>query len=282
MPNVVVTCTFNPPMVSIQGAGLRQDTVELLQRSLPQRTSTRGPLPSQSTNFLVGGTRLRHETPKFTSTTSTIGGLDSTNADTTTATVNENNMRAIREKEDTPATGSYHKSSTNATISARALEEYEALLKHGRAGGGGAARNPYMSSYYGNTSGKESTQRVPQIEDQKGTRAITVGDQTSHDANENEPKKETSEEGDHHNTSSDKPEAANPEGPDSNNNTMDVKDYHSLRIVLNSHYCDQQGRSLLFLAVMGALEEEGYSMLGTSSITDRETGKDTTRMFFSK
>eukprot|EP00796_Vickermania_ingenoplastis_P006232 gene6232-4483_t len=50
MPNVVVTCVFNPPVVSIQGASLRQDTIDALQKVLPKRTSTS--LPTQRQNEL--------------------------------------------------------------------------------------------------------------------------------------------------------------------------------------------------------------------------------------
>ncbi|CCW60265.1 unnamed protein product [Phytomonas sp. EM1] len=43
MPNVVVTCTFNPPVITVNGASLRQDTIDALQKSLPKHTTTSMP-----------------------------------------------------------------------------------------------------------------------------------------------------------------------------------------------------------------------------------------------
>ncbi len=40
MPNLVVSCTFNPPVVKIMGATLREETVHKLESKLPLVTST--------------------------------------------------------------------------------------------------------------------------------------------------------------------------------------------------------------------------------------------------
>ncbi|KAK7198921.1 hypothetical protein NESM_000858900 [Novymonas esmeraldas] len=55
MPNVIVTCTFNPPTISIQGASIRQDTIDALQRALPKQTTTSLPTqrPGESAKFLL-------------------------------------------------------------------------------------------------------------------------------------------------------------------------------------------------------------------------------------
>lgn len=129
MPNVVVTCTFNPPVISIQGASLRQDTIEALQKSLPKRTTTS--MPTQRSN----------EPPKF-------------------------------------------------------------LLMNGDAGSG-------------------------------------------------------------------------------NNSAPDANKYTNWSIDLGQHYCDNKGTSMIFLAVMESLEEEGFAMRGTHTVTT-ENGKNVTRMIFSR
>lgn len=129
MPNVVVTCTFNPPVVSIQGASLRQDTIDALQKALPKHTTTS--MPTQRAN----------ESPKF-------------------------------------------------------------LLMNGDAG------------------------------------------------------------------------SASGSAPDANK-------YTNWRIDLGQHYCDQKGRSMIFLAVMESLEEEGFAMRGTHTVLT-ESEKDVTRMIFSR
>lgn len=129
MPNVVVTCTFNPPVLSIQGASLRQDTIDALQRALPKHTTTS--IPTQRAN----------ESPKFL----LIGG-----------------------------------------------------------GEAAAAASPSAGNKYSNWC-----------------------------------------------------------------------------IDLGQHYCDQKGRSMIFLAVMEALEEEGFAMRGTNTVVTEEE-KDVTRMIFSR
>lgn len=55
MPNVIVTCTFNPPSITIQGASIRQDTIDALQRALPKQTTTSLPTqrPGESAKFLL-------------------------------------------------------------------------------------------------------------------------------------------------------------------------------------------------------------------------------------
>ena len=40
MPNLCVTCTFNPPVIKIIGSTLRQETIDKLQQKLPAVTST--------------------------------------------------------------------------------------------------------------------------------------------------------------------------------------------------------------------------------------------------
>jgi hypothetical protein len=40
MPNLIVTCTFNPPVVKLMGSTLREDTVHKLESRLPTVTST--------------------------------------------------------------------------------------------------------------------------------------------------------------------------------------------------------------------------------------------------
>ncbi|EAN94079.1 hypothetical protein C3747_32g246c [Trypanosoma cruzi] len=40
MPNVIVNCTFNPPAFSITGTQLRQETLDSLEKALPQCTTT--------------------------------------------------------------------------------------------------------------------------------------------------------------------------------------------------------------------------------------------------
>lgn len=135
MPNVIVTCTFNPPVVSLQGASLRQETIDQLQKALPNQTSTSQ--PSQ-----------RHtEPPKF-------------------------------------------------------------LLTNGAGSTDGAAAAATTDS--------------------------TPGAQ-----------------------------------------------YTSWKIDLGQHYCDQNGRSMIYLSIMSALQEEGFAMRGANTIAT-ESEKEITRMIFSK
>lgn len=64
---------------------------------------------------------------------------------------------------------------------------------------------------------------------------------------------------------------------------MDSNKYSSWKIELSQHYCDQKGRSMIFLAIMEALEEEGYAMRGVHTLTTAEDNeKDVTRMIFAR
>lgn len=40
MPNLCVSCTFNPPVITILGAAIRDDTIRSLETRLPLVTST--------------------------------------------------------------------------------------------------------------------------------------------------------------------------------------------------------------------------------------------------
>jgi hypothetical protein len=40
MPNLIVSCTFNPPVVKLLGSTLREETVHKLEQKLPTMTST--------------------------------------------------------------------------------------------------------------------------------------------------------------------------------------------------------------------------------------------------
>ena len=40
MPNLVVSCTFNPPVIKVMGSTLRDETVTKLEQKLPTVTST--------------------------------------------------------------------------------------------------------------------------------------------------------------------------------------------------------------------------------------------------
>lgn len=40
MPNLIVSCTFNPPTVTLLGSTLREETVHKLEQRLPTVTST--------------------------------------------------------------------------------------------------------------------------------------------------------------------------------------------------------------------------------------------------
>ena len=161
MPNVVVTCVFNPPAISIQGTSIRQDTIEALQRALPKQTTTS--LPSQRPG----------ESAKF-------------------------------------------------------------LLTNG-----GSIVTEWTSSHAATGD---------RIENSVGA----DGQDNQHDSAAAATKSEGSSE-----------------------------DYKSWRIDLGQHYCDQKGRSMMFLVIMEALEEEGFALRGTHTVvTDRE--KDVTRLIFSR
>lgn len=72
MPNVIVTAKFNPPEITLQGASLRQDTIDALQKALPQRTTTSMP------------TQRHAEVPKFLLLESYSAGNTSANNSTNT------------------------------------------------------------------------------------------------------------------------------------------------------------------------------------------------------
>ena len=40
MPNLIVTCTFNPPQIKLMGSTLREETIHKLEQRLPTVTST--------------------------------------------------------------------------------------------------------------------------------------------------------------------------------------------------------------------------------------------------
>lgn len=157
MPNVIVTCVFNPPVISIQGASLRQDTIDALQRTLPKHTTTSVP------------TQRQGETPKFLLTN---GGTQT--------------VEPERITNDTNGEGEASVPSTNA--------------------GPGSS-------------------------------------------------------------------AAAPEGSSS--------PFTCWSINLGQHYCCQKGRSMIFLAIMEALEEEGFVMRGSHTVVT-EQEKDVTRLIFAR
>ncbi|KPA74970.1 hypothetical protein ABB37_08936 [Leptomonas pyrrhocoris] len=163
MPNVIVTCVFNPPTISIQGTSIRQDTIEALQRALPKQTTTS--LPSQRPG----------ESAKF-------------------------------------------------------------LLTNG-----GGSRGAEGSAPHGATGG-----RIEDVADTEGRDNVRDG-----------AAKTTDEVADND------------------------KGYKSWRIDLGQHYCDQKGRSMIFLVIMEALEEEGFALRGTHTVvTEKE--KDVTRLIFAR
>ncbi|CUG88896.1 Hypothetical protein, putative [Bodo saltans] len=49
---------------------------------------------------------------------------------------------------------------------------------------------------------------------------------------------------------------------------------------LGQHYCDQLGRSLIFLALIETLEGEDWKLKGTNTVTHPDNGKDSTKFFF--
>jgi hypothetical protein len=49
---------------------------------------------------------------------------------------------------------------------------------------------------------------------------------------------------------------------------------------VSQQYCDQLGRSLIFLQVIETLEAEDWKLKGTNTVTHPETNKDTTKFFF--
>lgn len=51
-------------------------------------------------------------------------------------------------------------------------------------------------------------------------------------------------------------------------------------IDLGQHFCDQLGRSLIFLAIIETLEAEDWKLKGTNTVTHPDNGKDTSKFFF--
>jgi hypothetical protein len=49
---------------------------------------------------------------------------------------------------------------------------------------------------------------------------------------------------------------------------------------LGQAYCDQLGRSMIFLRIIEALAAEEWKLKGTNTVTHPENGKDTTKFFF--
>ncbi|RNF25141.1 uncharacterized protein Tco025E_02289 [Trypanosoma conorhini] len=54
------------------------------------------------------------------------------------------------------------------------------------------------------------------------------------------------------------------------------------RMELSQHFCDDLHKSAVFLAMIEALEGEGWNLRASSSIRDNDSGKDTTKLFFSR
>ncbi|AIN95223.1 hypothetical protein LPMP_020430 [Leishmania panamensis] len=159
MPNVIVTCTFNPPSVTIQGASIRQDTIDALQRALPKQTTTSLPTqrPSEPAKFLL--------------------------------------------------------TSRSGTVQAGTVNRIEA---GGAVADGVAEGREEFSSPNHNSTGVASGE--------------------------------------------------------------DAEAYKSWHVDLGQHYCDQMGRTMIFLVIIEALEEEGFGLRGTHSLVVKE--KDITRLIF--
>jgi len=49
---------------------------------------------------------------------------------------------------------------------------------------------------------------------------------------------------------------------------------------IEQQYCDQLGRSLIFLSIIESLESEDWKLKGTNSVSHPENNKDTTKLFF--
>eukprot|EP00164_Ancoracysta_twista_P023329 GFYU01043588.1.p1 GENE.GFYU01043588.1~~GFYU01043588.1.p1 ORF type:complete len:127 (+),score=41.75 GFYU01043588.1:31-381(+) len=58
------------------------------------------------------------------------------------------------------------------------------------------------------------------------------------------------------------------------------KDPEHWTIDLGQHYCDQLGRSLIFMCLIETLEGEDWKLKGTNTVTHHDSGKDTTKFFF--
>ena len=51
-------------------------------------------------------------------------------------------------------------------------------------------------------------------------------------------------------------------------------------LCLDGQYCDQLGRSMIFMTIIEALEAEGWKMKGSNAITNEELMVDNTKLFF--
>eukprot|EP00760_Papus_ankaliazontas_P028841 PhM_4_TR4020/c0_g4_i1/m.47026 len=49
---------------------------------------------------------------------------------------------------------------------------------------------------------------------------------------------------------------------------------------LGQHFCDQLGRSIIFLTIIECLEAEDWKLRGTNTVVHADNGKDTTKFFF--
>ena len=49
---------------------------------------------------------------------------------------------------------------------------------------------------------------------------------------------------------------------------------------IGQHYCDQLGRSIIFLRLIEALNGEDWKLKGSNTVTNMDNGKDTTKFFF--
>lgn len=53
-------------------------------------------------------------------------------------------------------------------------------------------------------------------------------------------------------------------------------------LTMNQHFCDQLGRSLVFMSVIECLEGEDWKLRATNCMSHYDSGKDTTKLFFSR
>ncbi|KAL7696642.1 hypothetical protein N2W54_006250 [Lotmaria passim] len=52
------------------------------------------------------------------------------------------------------------------------------------------------------------------------------------------------------------------------------------RMELQQHFCDELHKSSIFMAIIQALEEEGWRLRASNSVTHTESDRDTTKLFF--
>ncbi|CAD2217982.1 hypothetical protein AGDE_02973 [Angomonas deanei] len=52
MPNLCVSCTFNPPVITVLGSYLRDDTIRLLEHNLVLSTSTSANVTGETPKFV--------------------------------------------------------------------------------------------------------------------------------------------------------------------------------------------------------------------------------------